>query len=512
MEETQQVEEREALTEMHGSRTLAQRMPETPEPLSAIRPATAFARLPLHQLSKKGNINIRIIERDSAGGQISLKWVVSANTEYGMPGQLAYKIDTIVIQSRLNDLGRPLPRIIRIGTLTEIARELNHVDGDTATIKHALLQNASSFVTAKLKYKTQTGEGTIGGKDEIGFTRYAVRFRGEEIEGNKIECVYLILNDPYYEVLNNSTVQPLDQNYRKALAVGSQRFYEILSFEMFTALRYPNVRAKVRYSNYCTIAPQTRFYNKRHMQSQMAKIHRQHVAYGYIKKAHYQDITDASGMRDWIISYDPGPRAIEEFEFFNGRRATLPTPPPPRLISEAVAPVDEALLRELTKRGIGERKSRELLADPGDQDVMGQLEYTDELIAQAPPGKFHNPAGLYISRLNERAPVPATFETSAKKKDRLERERLAAERIGLETAYGQWREVAERSAWNALTEWERQQLIAMERTEVVSAVGEKGTAILSEANLQLMAERRVRSRLARHLPTLEEWHTSQAAA
>lgn len=481
--------------------------------LSAIRSATAFARLPLHQLSKKGKINIRIIERGSTGGQISLKWVVSPNAEYGMPGQLAYKIDTIVIQARLNNLTRPYPRIIRVGTLTDIARELDHVDGDTATIKHALLQNASSFVTAKLKYKTADGEATIGGKDEVGFTRYAIRFRGEQVDGHTIECVYLILNDPYYDVLNNSAMQPLDQNYRKVLTAGAQRFYEILSFEMFTAFKYPNVRAKLQYSQFCMIAPQTRYYDKRRMQIQMAKIHRPHIANGYITKARYENIIDGEGQPDWMLTYIPGTRAVEEYQFFNGRRLTLPaTPPRQQILKEPAIPVDATLLAELTKRGIGERKAREILAAMNGQDVVGQLEYTDYLIAQAPPEKFHNPAGLYIARLIERTPVPSWFETAAKRRERMERERLAAERLRLEAEYQKWRQEQEIGRWNTLSEEERMTLVAEAKADITSRTGDQGIGLFKEEFLQRMAERRVRKKLSNDLATFDDWTSGRIAS
>ena len=48
-------------------------------PLDIIRTETVFSRLPIHQLSKKGSIDIRIMRRERDGGQINLYWKVSPN-------------------------------------------------------------------------------------------------------------------------------------------------------------------------------------------------------------------------------------------------------------------------------------------------------------------------------------------------------------------------------------------------------------------------------------------------
>ena len=83
--------------------------------------------LPIHQLAKRGQEEIRIVRRKVAGGQVSLYWKVEPNLTAGRPGQLAYHLDTWVINRRLDELGRPVPRIFPIGDLRQIARELGLV-------------------------------------------------------------------------------------------------------------------------------------------------------------------------------------------------------------------------------------------------------------------------------------------------------------------------------------------------------------------------------------------------
>ena len=109
--------------------------------LDIIRTETVLSRLPVHNLAKTGKVDIRIL-KTGPDGRVELKWEVSYSDRYGQAGQLAYKIDTIVIDRLIEQTGRPVPERIRLGSLREIADELGMVEGDTATLKNAFLQNA----------------------------------------------------------------------------------------------------------------------------------------------------------------------------------------------------------------------------------------------------------------------------------------------------------------------------------------------------------------------------------
>src|SRR5690348_15322722 len=79
-------------------------------PLNVIRTETVLSKLPIHSLAKKGYVEIGIVRR-SATGQVDLKWEVSYSSKYGPPRQLAYKLDTLVVNRRIDERGRPVPRI-----------------------------------------------------------------------------------------------------------------------------------------------------------------------------------------------------------------------------------------------------------------------------------------------------------------------------------------------------------------------------------------------------------------
>ena len=72
-------------------------------PLQIIRTETVISRLPIHNLVKGGTVNIQITQRNE-NGKVSLHWEVSPSNKYGHPGQLAYKLDTIIINRIIDEI------------------------------------------------------------------------------------------------------------------------------------------------------------------------------------------------------------------------------------------------------------------------------------------------------------------------------------------------------------------------------------------------------------------------
>ena len=287
-------------------------------PLHVIRTETVLSRLPIHNLSKKGNVRIHISKKNESG-ELDLYWKVSPNPDYGDPRQLAYKLDTIVINQKIDNLGKPLPKVIRLESLRQICSSLGLSSGQIKEdIKKAFLQNAATFINAKLHYKATDGSER---RLEAGFTRYSVVFTGERLpNGKKADAVYLILNDPYWEVLNNAPTRPLDYDYLKALPPAAQRFYEIVSYKMFAAIKFKHDRAKLPYSEYCTFSAQQRYSDYNRVKKQMYKVHRPHIQSGYIRSARFTKSVDDDGNPDWIMEYEPGEKAHIAYDVFSKKR------------------------------------------------------------------------------------------------------------------------------------------------------------------------------------------------
>jgi hypothetical protein len=425
---------------------------DLPSP-NRIRVETAISRFPIHCLSRKGAVTIDL-QRLNEAGVADFKWEVTYNTKHGQPGPLAYKVDTLVINRLLDQLGRPLPELVRIGSLSDVCRSLGTQDTgpNIANLKSAFLQNASAFINAKLRYKTKSGREKWA---EMGYTRYSVVFTGEALpNGNQADAVYIILNPPYRELLNHVETRPLDYDYLKKLPPGPQRFYELLSFQVYGAIAGGRPRAKMLYSDYCKYAPQVRYGDFDHVKKQMYKLHVEHRESGYITKVDYHPTTDPEGNSDWEMFYTPGPKAFAEYQAFTNRHL-----PPSKLLEPPLAKVgqgrpvqatldltsnDPTLLTELTSRGINEAKVRDLLTHlkPG-QEVLDQIEYVDLLIAKDRRGKLENPPGLYVFYIRDNVAPPSEFWSSRKAKLHEEAQQVKnteiSRRARLEIQYDEYR-------------------------------------------------------------------------
>ncbi len=278
-------------------------------PFEIIRTETALSRYPIHNLSTKAGVSIEIKKTD-ASGATNLLWEVSYNNRYGQPGRLAYKLDTIIINRAIEEAVRPIPKMIRLGSIRDICRMLGINEGQaTRQVKTALRQNVGAQISAKITYRANDKtERTL----EADFHRYSAIFTGETLpDGRKADGVYLLLNELYVEVLNNALTRPLDYDYLQDLTPTEQRFYEIVSYQIFPAVKF-NQRARLAYSEYCLYSTQTRYLDYDHVKKQMGKVHRKHINEGYIVTVQFEATTDEQGRPDWNMFYTPGPRAKRE--------------------------------------------------------------------------------------------------------------------------------------------------------------------------------------------------------
>jgi hypothetical protein len=296
-----------------------------------LRSETALSRFPIHQLSKKGTIKIRQTRRNQHG-KTEVLWEVR-----NPPGPLGYKLDTAVINRRIDEHRNrgEIPRLIKLGSLGSICEELGFGLGGRTTdqIKEALIENAAALITARLNYRAADGTEEYF---EFSSTRYAIILTGQKLpDGRKADAVYIHFHDLYLPLLNRSQTRPLDYEYLLSLPPASQRLYELVSFGVFGALRHGRNQAPMRYSELCATAPLTRYCEWEKVKKQLYKIHKPHIDSGYLKGVEYEQTLDVDGQPDWIIRYTPGPKAKREFREFTKSRAEKreETKPAPRLVS-----------------------------------------------------------------------------------------------------------------------------------------------------------------------------------
>lgn len=387
-------------------------------PLNIIRIETALSRFPVHNLAKKGICDIEITRHDERG-QVQLLWEVSYNRKYGPPRQLAYRLDTLIINRRIEEAGRPLPRLLRLGTLNEIGRELGSQKHE---LKRAFQQNATVAINAKLSYKASGGEEQYV---EAIFNRYNVIFTGQKLpDGDRADAVYLGFSDTFWEVLNNAVTRPLDYDYLKQLTPAAQRCYEIISYKIFGALANRRSEAKLSYSDYCAYSTQQRYFDYEHVKKQMYKVHLPHLRSGYLSGVRFEQSVDEQGRVDWQIAYTPGLRARAEYRRFTrksgnahdtSQRGELTQiarwSPQAEVELEAEShAINQEMTESLTTRGVTEEKAKQLLANiPAGQSVTENIAWGDHLIREAPPGTYRNPPGFYVHLIENNVLPPPDF-------------------------------------------------------------------------------------------------------
>ena len=404
-------------------------------PKDLIRTETALSRFPIHRLSKgAGDITINI-KTENKKGELKTSWRVSHNSDFGQPTALAYKLDTLLINRRIEEAGKPVPKLIKLGSLSEICRELAKADSgkNRNNIKNSLLQNAAAFITAKFSYKaTDKTEKYI----EIADTRYAVIFTGETLPNNdKADATYILLHDLYREILNSAQTRPLDYDYLKELTPMAQRFYELLSYQIYGAIKNKTV-AKMLYSEFCMYAPQTRFFDWNQVRPQMYRLHKPHKKSGYIKSIICEEFRHEDGTLDWKFIYVPGEKAKGEYNLATNKRLkrTVANPKQPFLIPEESTPEllpdveltfsneEEELVSKIRKFKVSEKKARELVKSHREAVEREILVFPSRLIGM----DIRNPSGLFIKAVEEDYEPPEVFleiQKTEKDKKRTKRQK-----------------------------------------------------------------------------------------
>jgi hypothetical protein len=447
-------------------------------PKDIIRTETALSRFPIHRLSKSGKVSIEIKLHNSEG-ELTTRWKVK-----NPPDPLAYKLDTLIINRRIDEAGKPVPKLLKLGSLRELAEEIGFRNtGNTDRIKNALIQNALAGITAKFTYKAKDGtERTT----EIADTRYAVIFTGEKLpNGDKSDGTYILLHDIYREIINSAQTRPLDYDYLKELSPIAQRFYELLSYQMYAAIKHKST-AKMLYSEFCTYAPQTRFFDWEQVRPQMHRLHKPHLESGYIETVNYEKLRGEDGAQDWLFTYTAGQKAKGEHTFATTRKhlprakeiksnpvqpSLIPDEPRPGLVPDvklSFSETEENLVSKMREFGVAESKARSLIKSHREAVEREIPVFPYRLLG----GAIKNVSGLFIKAVEEGYETPQNYLDSLKEiesKKRFDAERKKSEernKIKREETEA-WEQANERL--NNLPETERQELWEATKVKILSS-------------------------------------------
>lgn len=261
--------------------------------------------------SKKDRIEIREIE-ETEEGKIEILWKVSRNIDANFPASFARKIHKEIVEKILNGAKRPVPRLIKLGSVRQICRDLNiAISGKSLKeIKKALQDIKGATIEAKGTFRQKEKNGTKK-FFEGSFNLYdMVFFTGETLpDGTEADAVYVLLNDMYIQNFNNNFVVPLDYQYFQSLKGDiASRMYEVLNIWFYPALENGRAYIQKEYSELCAYFPLTRQDTKKKAKGQLKKAHQQHIDSGFLaSEPEWMDTPQKKD--DWMIRYWIGKRA-----------------------------------------------------------------------------------------------------------------------------------------------------------------------------------------------------------
>lgn len=275
-----------------------------------------FLKFPFFDLSprasKKDKIEIKEKETTEEG-EIEVLWKVVRGLERDFPSILARKIHKEVIEKILNNIKKPIPRLIKLGSLRKICREMNIAESGSnfEKIKKALKDIKAAEIEAKGTFRQKEKNG-IKKFFEGNFNLYdMVFFTGETLPSGKgADAVYILLNDMYVQNFNYNFVVPLDYPYFKYLKGDiASRMYEVLSVWFYPALENGRKYIQKEYSEICNYFPLTRQNTKKKAKGQLRKAHQQHISNKFLGTE--PEWIDIGEENDWLIRYWIGAKAKE---------------------------------------------------------------------------------------------------------------------------------------------------------------------------------------------------------
>ena len=179
------------------------------------------------------------------------------------------------------------------------------------------------------------------------------------------------------QVINGAMTRPLDYDYLKSLPPAPQRFYELLSYQMYATIKNDRPRAKLPIPN---SAPMRRRPGNpmgsgayRRWPRCIARTCNPATS----PRSTSRQTVDRDGRPDWIMLYVPGPKARAEYRAFTRRGGPtvlevepFAADPPPQLAAPGPSPLEA----ELIGRGITPAMAGELVRDHGEEKIRAQIE------------------------------------------------------------------------------------------------------------------------------------------
>jgi len=240
---------------------------------------------------------------------------------------------------------------------------------------------------------------------------------GEVMEnGTVAEENYVWLSEWQLENLNNRHTLPVDYDTYKTLQLHIAKALVPLLQIWFYACR-KDQQVEKKYTDLCSLLGLQRFKSPSRIKQQVAP------SLDELKTRQFLadwDLVKTTDETDYKLIMHAGAAFVSAADLRSGGepRPLLPDPRHAEIVAA------------LIQRGVREDRARKLLLDmPDDQAASDQIEWGDAEIGrkQRTNDPIANPAGFYIYLLKSNYPVPASFETTRKRRAREESQKKELE-------------------------------------------------------------------------------------
>ncbi|RLF54160.1 MAG: hypothetical protein DRN13_03065 [Thermoplasmata archaeon] len=309
--------------------------------------------------------------------KLEISWTVLANTEYGYPGPFEKRVHK-AIEQIISELPFPVQNPIPLGSIYGLAKRMGlKTQGGQIyrRIKEALQRITLTGVISKGTFYDKESEQWI----EDTFHLYErVIFKGKRLPNGEIaDTNYLFPNNWYLNSINAHYVKPVDWDYYRSLEIPlAQRIYEFLSVKFYGIIMRGSRSISFKYSTLCDLLPVTRQRYLSKARGILDPAHERLKETGFLEDWTWEELPERKRRgewRDWLITYYPGWRAMEEVErfkeYFEVKTAkTLPESDQEEEL-EPLTPVQADLVNRLMELNVS-RSTAEDLVRSYDQEII----------------------------------------------------------------------------------------------------------------------------------------------
>lgn len=251
-------------------------------------------------------------------------------------------------------------------------------------------------------------------------------------DSGKTESYEVVLEDWLLENLNQSYVIPEDFNaYRKLKRPTAKGIFGYLHL-WFHASRGRQIEKD--YAELCVLLNIPVYHHVSKIRDTMGRSLDELVHVGYLSNWDVRPMSTKEGYKLVLL---PGEELLHVLAISQRKQIGEP-----REEEQVVTETQQTAIQAMLQHGISPSKANALAKLHQPETIIDQIEYAEFLISRDRRRKFDNPAGFIIYAIENQVPVPTSFVTSRRLREKEEAAKKHHERdarvLGLQVEHDEW--------------------------------------------------------------------------